>query len=287
MKRRDARVHSGVARVTFESEDGLRHAIKNGVFLGWSHLPVEPWIEQRGVLRCFRCQKYGHTIGVCTGPVRCVRCAGDCDNFRECVNPMKCLHCGGPHRSGSGICKVYREQLQKAKASKSARLFGKPERSPAARRPPRGQPRVVHGARPVPPAPSGSCAWDQPLPSVRREPQRSVEHHACDQAALAPLVEMFSQLVSTLLGALSALQPQPPLSPDSGARPSSSSSASSSRSSASASAGLPSVGDISAALFEAIDRFARVPLQRPGGAGGASVAHSSSVDRGPPPHDQQ
>lgn len=57
------------------------------------------------VLRCFKCQRYGHGISQCTTRLRCVRC-GENHSFEECPRKEtpKCINCGGDHSAAYNGC---------------------------------------------------------------------------------------------------------------------------------------------------------------------------------------
>ena len=65
------------------------------------------------LLRCGRCQEYGHLDIRCSAPHQCGRCAGSHPTATCKSEKVKCATCGGGHRAGSNSCPV------KAKARKS------------------------------------------------------------------------------------------------------------------------------------------------------------------------
>ena len=65
------------------------------------------------VIRCGRCQRYGHTLERCTAKQRCPRC-GSSHAFEDCpVRDQKdkahCVHCGGNHSAAYKGCSKYKE----------------------------------------------------------------------------------------------------------------------------------------------------------------------------------
>ncbi len=79
------------------------------------------------VVRCYKCQKFGHVSSSCGGRTTCPKCAGG-HSFNECpLNSttaimtkngntsnlnIKCSNCGGPHSSAFRGCPVYQERKQ-------------------------------------------------------------------------------------------------------------------------------------------------------------------------------
>ena len=47
------------------------------------------------IIRCFQCQRYGHTAKFCLFAHRCVNCGGD--HQSPCTFPQKCANCDGEH----------------------------------------------------------------------------------------------------------------------------------------------------------------------------------------------
>ena len=81
---------------------------------------VRTYIPQ--VIRCFKCQHYGHGISQCRAKERCVRC-GEEHSFDNCTkkeNP-KCVNCGGPHSAAYNGCK----EAKKAKEIQTLKVTQK------------------------------------------------------------------------------------------------------------------------------------------------------------------
>lgn len=79
----------------------------NKVFLGFLSYPVRVYVPKP--LRCFNCQRFGHTAKTCKEKRRCARCGGD-HEYGKCgigVQP-KCCNCGGAHSVAYGGCEVMR-----------------------------------------------------------------------------------------------------------------------------------------------------------------------------------
>ena len=59
------------------------------------------------VVRCFNCQKYGHTANTCKNQPVCVRCSCLHSDI-NCVLPPKCANCGSQHPADSAQCNTYK-----------------------------------------------------------------------------------------------------------------------------------------------------------------------------------
>ena len=62
------------------------------------------------VIRCYKCQLFGHTQSQCKGYTKCVRCGGR-HTFEECPNKdqPKCFRCGEKHSAAFQGCKCFRK----------------------------------------------------------------------------------------------------------------------------------------------------------------------------------
>ncbi|XP_055924526.1 uncharacterized protein LOC129956619 [Argiope bruennichi] len=77
---------------------------------GYLKLPVRAYIPNP--LRCFQCQRFGHSIANCRGTVTCARCAEKGHESQECTAPEKCVNCGEDHASFSRLCKRWTLEKQ-------------------------------------------------------------------------------------------------------------------------------------------------------------------------------
>jgi len=63
---------------------------------------VEPYIPNP--LRCFNCQKYGHSSRACKSTALCVHCVKSGHESAQCKNHQKCINCKGDHSASSREC---------------------------------------------------------------------------------------------------------------------------------------------------------------------------------------
>lgn len=81
------------------------------VFLGFMSYPVRIYVPKP--LRCYRCQRFGHTAKNCNRQRRCARCGGD-HEYGNCGTgtPPKCCSCGGDHNVAYGGCEIMRKETK-------------------------------------------------------------------------------------------------------------------------------------------------------------------------------
>ncbi|XP_055939444.1 uncharacterized protein LOC129969061 [Argiope bruennichi] len=85
------------------------HQLPEYICAGYIKLPVRPYIPNP--LRCFQCQRFGHSKTNCRGTITCARCAEKGHDCQQCTAPEKCTNCNGNHTSYSRLCE--RWQLEK------------------------------------------------------------------------------------------------------------------------------------------------------------------------------
>ena len=78
---------------------------------GYEKKKVRPYVPP--VIRCFKCQQYGHGSDKCRGRVHCAAC-GEGHEWKECPNKSspKCARCGGAHSAAYMGCVAYKEAKQ-------------------------------------------------------------------------------------------------------------------------------------------------------------------------------
>ena len=77
------------------------------VSIGFRRYPVREY--RQGPVRCYKCQKYGHTYTNCKQEHEtCSNCGGK-HNFRECqASAPKCIQCGGDHAVIDKECPMFK-----------------------------------------------------------------------------------------------------------------------------------------------------------------------------------
>lgn len=73
----------------------------------YQNVPVRHYIPSP--MRCFRCQKFGHTSAKCNGEQVCV-CGKPLHEGQPCEDPVKCVNCQGNHSARSKNCPIYKQE---------------------------------------------------------------------------------------------------------------------------------------------------------------------------------
>lgn len=108
MQRTKEGVKTDCETVLLEFEGGQ---VPSRVFLGCMSYPVRAYVQRP--LRCYNCQRFGHTAINCKEKRRCARCGGD-HGYGDCeegVQP-RCCSCNGRHSVAFGGCEVMRREVQ-------------------------------------------------------------------------------------------------------------------------------------------------------------------------------
>ena len=114
VKRNDQIILTNTYILTFNKPE-LPKSIKAG-FLS---LPITPYIPNP--LRCFHCQRFGHSKTVCKGKALCARCGLDDHDGTLCTSPPSCANCKGAHTAFSRECPLWKKekQVQQVKCEKN------------------------------------------------------------------------------------------------------------------------------------------------------------------------
>ncbi|GBM97899.1 hypothetical protein AVEN_228334-1 [Araneus ventricosus] len=80
------------------------------VLIAYINCPVKPYIPNP--LRCFKCQKFGHSMTVCRGKETCGRCSEIGHNSKYCTSTPKCSNCKAEQPSYSRKCPRWVEEKE-------------------------------------------------------------------------------------------------------------------------------------------------------------------------------
>ncbi|GFU05669.1 RNA-directed DNA polymerase from mobile element jockey [Trichonephila clavipes] len=123
--------------VTFEPDDlttsdakSLRDSLirvsfrlPNTIKAGYLNCKIRPYIPNP--LRCFKCQRFGHSQTSCRGQLTCSRCVSVGHSSTDCTLEPKCVNCTQSHPSDSKLCQKWKieKQIQEIKINKNISYF--------------------------------------------------------------------------------------------------------------------------------------------------------------------
>ncbi|GFW74713.1 putative RNA-directed DNA polymerase from transposon X-element [Trichonephila clavipes] len=93
--------------------------LPSNIKAGYLNCKVRPYIPNP--LRCFKCQRFGHSQTSCRGQLTCSRCASVGHASTDCSQEPKCINCLQPHPSDSKICPKWKieKQIQEIKTTQN------------------------------------------------------------------------------------------------------------------------------------------------------------------------
>ncbi|GFX63997.1 putative RNA-directed DNA polymerase from transposon X-element [Trichonephila clavipes] len=86
---------------------------------GYLNCKIRPYIPNP--LRCFKCQRFGHSQTSCRGQFTCSRCVSVGHSSSDCTLEPKCFNCSQSHSSDSKLCPKWKieKQIQEIKTNKN------------------------------------------------------------------------------------------------------------------------------------------------------------------------
>ncbi|GFV47974.1 uncharacterized protein TNCV_2295541 [Trichonephila clavipes] len=97
--------------------------LPTAVKAGYLNCKIRPYIPNP--LRCFKCQRFGHSQTSCRGQLTCSRCASVGHSSTDCTLEPKCVNCTQFHPSDSKLCQKWKieKQIQEIKINKNISYF--------------------------------------------------------------------------------------------------------------------------------------------------------------------
>ena len=77
--------------------------------VGYLKVKVDLFVPN--LLRCFNCNKFGHTSQRCKTKAKCQRCGKD-KHEEQCDGPQICSNCNGPHAASAKECPVWKKEKE-------------------------------------------------------------------------------------------------------------------------------------------------------------------------------
>ncbi|GBO20251.1 hypothetical protein AVEN_87401-1 [Araneus ventricosus] len=75
---------------------------------GFLSCPVKPYIPNP--IRCFNCQRFGHSKAVCRGRLTCSKCSVIGHSANDCTSDPKCRNCSQAHTADSKLCPQFKTE---------------------------------------------------------------------------------------------------------------------------------------------------------------------------------
>ena len=114
LKRKSDNSFMGMIKVEFKSRSSLLKVIGEKIKFCDQKYVVEEYKRKSRVIKCNKCQSWGHVYRYCKKPARCGKCAGNHEtNSCYITTGFKCAHCSKDHKAGSPDCEVYKQKLAK------------------------------------------------------------------------------------------------------------------------------------------------------------------------------
>ena len=110
-KKRSDESFNGMIKIEVSSREDLLKLIKDRVkFLNQRYI-VEEYHRKSRVVKCHKCQGWGHIQRYCKKDPKCGKCAEKHES-KTCTitSGFKCAHCSLNHMAGSADCKIFKEK---------------------------------------------------------------------------------------------------------------------------------------------------------------------------------
>ncbi|GFX07130.1 putative RNA-directed DNA polymerase from transposon BS [Trichonephila clavipes] len=93
--------------------------LPSNIKAGYLNCKLRPYIPNP--LRCFKCQRFGHSQNSCRGQLTCSRCAAVGHSSTDCTLEPKCINCSQPHTADSKLCPKWKteKQIQEIKTNRN------------------------------------------------------------------------------------------------------------------------------------------------------------------------
>ncbi|GFW36815.1 uncharacterized protein TNCV_4348561 [Trichonephila clavipes] len=77
---------------------------------GYLNCKIRPYVPNP--LRCFKCQRFGHSQTACRGQLTCSRCATVGHSSTDCTLEPRCINCSQSHPSDSKLCSKWKTEKE-------------------------------------------------------------------------------------------------------------------------------------------------------------------------------
>ena len=115
LKKDNKEIKTNTLFLTFDT-----HKPPEKLKIGYYIANVQPYVPNP--LRCFQCQKFGHSKKWCKNQLTCWKCGSEGHDGSDCTSEtVCCLNCKGDHYASSKSCPVWiqEKEIQRVKTEKS------------------------------------------------------------------------------------------------------------------------------------------------------------------------
>ncbi|GFX64628.1 putative RNA-directed DNA polymerase from transposon BS [Trichonephila clavipes] len=97
--------------------------LPSNIKAGYLNCKLRPYIPNP--LRCFKCQRFGHSQNSCRGQLTCSRCAAVGHSSTDCTLEPKCINCSQIHTADSKLCPKWKteKEIQTIKTNRNISYF--------------------------------------------------------------------------------------------------------------------------------------------------------------------
>ncbi len=104
LQNKSAKAPFPIIKVTLGREEATQILARQSLVLFGKKHPCQTCHSIK-VIRCYRCQRFGHTASTCVYTEQCVNCSGN--HSHHCTLPPRCFNCDGEHKADSKYCPTF------------------------------------------------------------------------------------------------------------------------------------------------------------------------------------
>ncbi|GFU79513.1 uncharacterized protein TNCV_2915731 [Trichonephila clavipes] len=110
-------------KLSFASQTARYPKLPSNIKAGYLNCKLRPYIPNP--LRCFKCQRFGHSQNSCRGQLTCSRCAAVGHSSTDCTLEPKCINCSQIHTADSKLCPKWKteKEIQTIKTNRNISYF--------------------------------------------------------------------------------------------------------------------------------------------------------------------
>ena len=109
--------YMGIIKIIFNTPEDLIKTTEERIKIFEQRYLVEEYIFKPRVIKCNKCQNFGHIARLCLSEERCGKCTENHETKSCIVQPKdyKCCHCKGNHETGDKDCQTMKNKEEQIK----------------------------------------------------------------------------------------------------------------------------------------------------------------------------